>query len=48
LLAVVQKNKSNTPIVGTLDNFFDFSAERIAKLKQRGYKDARRCLELPY
>jgi NTE family protein len=40
-------NKSNTPIVGTLDTFFDFSAECIAELKQRGYKDARRCLQLP-
>lgn len=38
-------NKSDTPLIGLVDSWLNFSAERIAELKQRGYEDARRCLE---
>ena len=38
-------NKSDTPLIGLVDSWLNFSAERIAQLKQRGYEDARRCLE---
>lgn len=38
-------NKSDTPVIGLVDSWLDFSAERIAELKQRGYEDARRCLK---
>ena len=37
--------KRNTPVVGLAEAFFDFSTQRIAELKQRGYEDAKRCLE---
>jgi NTE family protein len=38
-------NKSDTPILGRVDTFLDFSATRITDLQQRGYEDAKRCLE---
>lgn len=38
-------NKIDTPVLGSVNNIFDFSAERITELKARGYEDARRCLE---
>jgi NTE family protein len=38
-------NKFDTPIVGSVSSLLDFSAERIAELKSRGYEDAKRCLE---
>lgn len=38
-------NKYDTPLISLIDSLLDFSAERIAELKQRGYEDARRCLE---
>lgn len=38
-------NKLDTPILGSVSSLLDFSAERIAELKMRGYEDARRCLE---
>ncbi|OUL17483.1 patatin-like phospholipase family protein [Nostoc sp. 106C] len=37
-------NKSNKPLIGSIDSLLDFSAERIAELKSRGYEDAKRCL----
>ena len=37
--------KSNTPVVGLAEAFFDFSTQRIAELKQRGYNDAKCCME---
>jgi NTE family protein len=37
-------NKSDTPIIGLIDTFLDFSAERLAELQKRGYEDAKRCL----
>lgn len=37
-------NKSDTSLIGLVDSWLDFSAERIAELKQRGYEDAKRCL----
>ena len=30
--------------MGLIDSWFDFGAERIAELKNRGYEDAKRCL----
>ncbi|RCJ18470.1 patatin [Nostoc minutum NIES-26] len=36
--------KSDTPIIGKIDSYLDFSSERIAELKKRGYEDAKRCL----
>ncbi|MBD2566162.1 MULTISPECIES: patatin-like phospholipase family protein [Nostoc] len=36
--------KSDTPIIGKIDSYLDFSSERIAELKKRGYEDAERCL----
>lgn len=38
-------NKLDTPILGSVSSLLDFSAERIAELKARGYEDAKRCLE---
>jgi NTE family protein len=38
-------NNSNTPIVGSLTTLLDFSPERIALLKQRGYEDAKYYLK---
>lgn len=38
-------NKSDIPVIGKVDTFLDFSATRIADLQQRGYEDAKRCLE---
>jgi NTE family protein len=38
-------NKFDTPILGSVSSLLDFSAERIAELKSRGYEDAKRCLE---
>ena len=32
------------PIIGLIDSWLDFSFERITELKQRGYEDAKRCL----
>ncbi|MGK7899780.1 MAG: patatin-like phospholipase family protein [Xenococcus sp. (in: cyanobacteria)] len=40
-----QINKSEIPLIGLADTYLDFSPERIADLKCRGYADARRCLE---
>lgn len=37
-------NKSDTPVFGIIDTYLDFSTERIAELKRRGYEDAKRCL----
>lgn len=37
-------NKSDMPIIGLVDSWLDFSAERIAELQQRGYDDAKRRL----
>ncbi len=36
--------KSDTLIIGKIDSYLDFSSERIAELKKRGYEDAKRCL----
>lgn len=38
-------NKSDTPIAGMVSTFLDFSTERIAELKRRGYEDAKYCME---
>ncbi len=38
-------NKFDTPIIGSVSSLLDFSGDRIAELKRRGYQDARRCLE---
>lgn len=38
-------NKSNAPLIADLTTFLDFSPERIALLKQRGYADAKYYLE---
>ncbi|MBW4575900.1 MAG: patatin-like phospholipase family protein [Aphanothece sp. CMT-3BRIN-NPC111] len=38
-------NSSDVPLLGSIDSLLNFSGERIAELKQRGYEDARRCLE---
>jgi NTE family protein len=38
-------NKSNTPLVGDLTTFLDFSPAHIRSLQERGYNDAKRCLE---
>jgi len=37
--------KSDLPLIGCIDSLLDFNAGRIVQLKQRGYEDARRCLE---
>jgi NTE family protein len=37
--------QSGTPVLGLLDALLDFSADRIEKLRQQGYEDARRCLQ---
>lgn len=37
-------NKSNKPLISSIESLLDFSTERIAELKSRGYEDARRCL----
>jgi NTE family protein len=37
--------KSNTPLLGTINAVLDFSSSRIAELRQRGYEDAKRCME---
>ncbi|YAF97255.1 MAG: patatin-like phospholipase family protein [Nodularia sp. CChRGM 3473] len=37
-------NKSNIPLIGSIDSLFDFGVERITELKNRGYKDAQHCL----
>lgn len=36
--------KFDTLIIGKIDSYLDFSSERIAELKKRGYEDAKRCL----
>ena len=38
-------NTFDAPILGSVSSLLDFSAERIAELKLRGYQDAKRCLE---
>lgn len=38
-------DKFDTPVLGEISTLLDFSPKRIADLKQRGYKDARRCME---
>jgi NTE family protein len=38
-------NKSGAPVVGMVNTFLDFSADRIRSLKQRGYNDAKQTLE---
>ncbi len=38
-------NTFDTPIFGSVSSLLDFSGDRIAELKMRGYQDARRCLE---
>lgn len=38
-------NKLNSPIIGDLTTFLDFSLERIVLLKQRGYQDAKYHLD---
>ena len=40
-----QINKSDISLVGLADTYLDFSPERIADLKQRGYRDAQSCLK---
>ncbi len=37
-------NKSDTPLIGLIDSWLDFSPERITELKRHGYEDAKRCL----
>jgi len=37
--------QSDTPVIGSISAVLDFSPSRIADLKQRGYEDARRCIE---
>lgn len=37
-------NKSDTPFIGSVNSLLDFSADRIAELKKRGYEDAKNCL----
>ena len=37
-------NKSDILLMGLVESWFDFGAERIAELKTRGYEDAQRCL----
>ena len=37
--------QSKIPVIGLIDTYLDFSPEKIADLKQRGYQDAKRCLE---
>lgn len=36
--------KFDSLIIGKIDSYLDFSSERIAELKKRGYEDAKRCL----
>lgn len=38
-------NTFDTPILGSVSSLLDFSSDRIAELKRRGYNDARRCIE---
>jgi NTE family protein len=38
-------NKSDVPLYGDAITFLDFSSDRIELLKQRGYADAKTCLE---
>jgi NTE family protein len=38
-------NKSDIPLYGDAITFLDFSSDRIELLKQRGYADAKTCLE---
>lgn len=38
-------NNSDLPILGSVSSLLDFSETRINELKQRGYEDAKRCLE---
>lgn len=38
-------NQSTTPILGSFSDLLNFSAARIAELKQRGYEDAKRCMQ---
>jgi NTE family protein len=38
-------NKSDVPLYGDAITFLDFSSDRIELLKQRGYADAKACLE---
>ncbi|MFP4008974.1 MAG: patatin-like phospholipase family protein, partial [Spirulinaceae cyanobacterium] len=35
----------NSALFGSAQTFTDFSSQRIADLKKRGYNDAKRCLE---
>lgn len=37
-------NQSEIPMIGVVDSWLDFSSKRIRELKQRGYEDAKRCL----
>ncbi|GAB1542521.1 patatin-like phospholipase family protein [Scytonema sp. NUACC21] len=36
--------KFDTPLISKIVSYLDFSSERITKLKNRGYEDAKRCL----
>lgn len=38
-------DKFDTPVLGDISALLDFSSDRITELKQRGYEDARRCME---
>jgi NTE family protein len=38
-------NKSGLPLYSDAITFLDFSSDRIEQLKQRGYADAKDCLE---
>lgn len=38
-------NHSDIPIWGAISTILDFSSDYIAELKNRGYEDAKRCLE---
>lgn len=38
-------NQFDFPIIGKISSLLDFNPYRIAELKQRGYEDAKRCME---
>lgn len=41
----VSVDRFDTPFVGAVESLLDFSSQRIAELKRRGYEDARCCLQ---
>jgi hypothetical protein len=38
-------NKNNLPLIGDLRSALDFNPDRVKLLRERGYQDAKRCLE---